>query len=229
MSRPCASMRMDRAMMRRRDFTTGLLAGAATLGPWPPARAQAPMPVVGLLRMTSATDSAHLVAAFREGLSESGFVEGQNVAIDYRFADNDRGRAPRLASELVARRVAVIATDQGAREAKAATAETPILFVLGADPVALGLVASLNRPGGNVTGGVFLSSQLGAKRIELLRQLVPTAATIGVLAFSISPEDKTERDQVEAAAASSGQQLLVAEVAQEADIDKAFASFAEKR
>ena len=215
-------------MMRRRDFTTGLLAGAATLGPWPPARAQAPMPVVGLLRMTSATDSAHLVAAFREGLSESGFVEGQNVAIDYRFADNDRGRAPRLASELVARRVAVIATDQGAREAKAATAETPILFVLGADPVALGLVASLNRPGGNVTGVVFLSSQLGAKRIELLRQLVPTASMIGVLAFPNSAEDSTERAQVEAAAKTLGQPILIADAVHDGEIDQAFAGFAEK-
>jgi putative ABC transport system substrate-binding protein len=216
--------------MRRRDFTAGLL-GATTLGTWPlSARAQpAAMPVVGFLRVTSAADSAHLAAAFRQGLKESGFNEGQNVAIEYRYAENQRERAPALAADLIGRKVAVIATDQAVREVKAASSTIPILFVLGADPVAAGLVTSLNRPGANVSGIVFFSSQLGAKRIELLRQLVPAATTIGVLAFSASPEDKTERDQVEAAAASSGQQLLVVDVAQEADIDKAFASFAEKR
>ena len=215
--------------MRRRDFTAGLL-GAATLGAWPlSARAQqAAMPVVGFLRVTSAADSAHLAAAFRQGLKESGFNEGQNVAIEYRYAENQRERAPALAADLIGRKVAVIATDQAVREVKAASSTIPILFVLGADPVAAGLVASLNRPGANVSGIVFFSSQLGAKRIELLRQLVPAATTIGVLAFAVSPEDKTERDQIEAAAAGAGQQLLIADVAQEADIDKAFASFAEK-
>jgi putative ABC transport system substrate-binding protein len=215
--------------MRRRDFTAGLL-GAATLGAWPlSARAQqAAIPVVGFLRVTSAADSAHLAAAFRQGLKESGFNEGQNVAIEYRYAENQRERAPALAADLIGRKVAVIATDQAVREVKAASSTIPILFVLGADPVAAGLVASLNRPGANVSGIVFFSSQLGAKRIELLRQLVPAATTIGVLAFAVSPEDKTERDQIEAAAAGAGQQLLIADVAQEADIDKAFASFAEK-
>jgi putative ABC transport system substrate-binding protein len=215
--------------MRRRDFTAGLL-GAATLGAWPlSARAQqSAIPVVGFLRVTSAADSAHLAAAFRQGLKESGFNEGQNVTIEYRYAENQRERAPALAADLIGRKVAVIATDQAVREVKAASSTIPILFVLGADPVAAGLVASLNRPGANVSGIVFFSSQLGAKRIELLRQLVPAATTIGVLAFAVSPEDKTERDQIEAAAASSGQQLLIANVAQEADIDKAFASFAEK-
>jgi putative tryptophan/tyrosine transport system substrate-binding protein len=212
--------------MRRRRFIT--LAGGALA--WPlAARAQQAMPVVGFLRMTSAADSAHLVAAFRAGLGEAGFVEGQNVAIEYRYADNDRSRAPHLAAELVGRRVAVIATDQGAREVKAATSETPILFVLGADPVGLGLVASLNRPGGNVTGIVFLSSQLGAKRIELLRQLVPAASTIGVLAFPNSPEDSTERAQVEAAAQTLGQPILIADAVRDGEIDQAFARFAESR
>ncbi|MDB5875919.1 MAG: hypothetical protein JWQ07_5361, partial [Ramlibacter sp.] len=215
--------------MRRRDFTAALL-GSATLGAWPlsaPAQ-QSTMPVVGFLRVTSAADSAHLAAAFRQGLKESGFIDGQNVAIEYRYAENQRERAPALAADLIGRQVAVIATDQAVREVKAASSTIPILFVLGADPVAAGLVASLNRPGANVTGVVFFSSQLGAKRIELLRQLVPTATTIGVLAFAVSPEDKTERDQIEAAAAGAGQQLLIADVAQEADIDKAFAGFAEK-
>jgi putative ABC transport system substrate-binding protein len=217
--------------MRRRDFTAGLLGGTAILGAWPlSARAQQPaMPVVGFLRLTSAADSAHLAAAFRQGLKESGFIEGQNVAIEYRYAENHRERASALAADLIGRQVVVIATDQAVREVKAASSAIPILFVLGADPVAVGLVASLNRPGANVTGIVFFSSQLGAKRIELLRQLVPTATAIGVLAFSNSPEEKTERDQVEAAAGSAGQQLLIADVAQEGDIDNAFATFAGKR
>jgi putative ABC transport system substrate-binding protein len=177
--------------MRRRDFTAAMLGGAATLGAWPLAAGagQPAVPLVGFLRMTSAADSAHLVVAFRQGLKESGFIEGQNVAIEYRYAENHCDRAPTLVAELIGRQVAVIATDQAAREAKAATSAIPILFVLGADPVAVGLVKSLNRPGANVTGIVFFSSQLGAKRIELLRQLVPTAITIGVLAFPLSPED----------------------------------------
>jgi putative ABC transport system substrate-binding protein len=185
-------------------------------------------PVIGFLRMTSAADSAHLVAAFRQGLKESGFIEGQNVAIEYRYAENHRDRAHDLAGELIGRRAAAIVTDQAVREAKAASSEIPIVFILGADPVAGGLVASLNRPGGNVTGIVFLSSQLGAKRIELLRQLVPTATTIGVLAFPISPEDKTERSQIEAAAKTAGQQILIVDAARASEIDSAFATFAEK-
>ena len=217
--------------MRRRDSIKTLLGAAATLGAWPLiARAQQPaMQVVGFLRMTSAADSAHLAAAFRLGLKQSGFIEGQNVAIEYRYAENHRDRAPALAAELMGRKVAVIATDQAIREAKAATSTVPLLFILGADPVAAGLVASLNRPGANVTGIVFFSAQLGAKRIELLRQLVPTATTIGVMAFPISPEDKTERSQVEAAAASSGQQILIADAVREGEIERAFATFAEKR
>jgi putative ABC transport system substrate-binding protein len=189
----------------------------------------AAMPVIGFLRMTSAADSAHLVAAFRQGLKESGFIEGQNVAIEYRYAENHRDRAHDLARELIGRRAAAIVTDQAVREAKAASSEIPIVFILGADPVAGGLVASLNRPGGNVTGIVFLSSQLGAKRIELLRQLVPAATTIGVLAFPISPEDKTERSQIEAAAKTAGQQILIVDAARDSEIDSAFATFAEKR
>src|ERR1043166_6966551 len=216
--------------MRRRDFTTALLGGAATLGAWPLAsRAQGAMPVMGFLRMTSAADSAHLVAALRQGLAESGFVEGQNVAIDYRYAENPRDRARGLAGELVARRVAVIVTDQAVREAKAASSAIPILFVLGADPVAGGLVASLNRPRGNVSGSVLLLSQLRAKRSGRLRELVPTATTIGVLAFPASPEDKTERSQIEAAAKTVGQQILVVDAVRDSEIDAAFASFAEKR
>ena len=187
------------------------------------------MPTIGFLRVTSAADSAHLAAAFRQGLKESGFIEGQNVAIEYRFAENRRDRLPAFAGELIERRVAMIATDQAVREAKAATSTIPIVFVLGADPVADGLVTSLNRPGANVTGIVFFSSQLGAKRVELLRRLVPTATTLGVLAYPASPEDKTERSQIEAAAATAAQQLVIADAVRENEIDNAFAMFAEKR
>ena len=187
------------------------------------------MPAIGFLRMTSAADSAHLVAALRQGLGESGFVEGPNVRIEYRYAENHRDRARGLAGELIDRRVAMIVTDQAVHEAKAASSGIPVVFVLGADPVASGLVASLNRPGGNVTGIVFLSSQLGAKRIELLRQLVPAATTIGVLAFPVSPEDRTERSQIEAAAKTAGQQILIVDAARDSEIDSAFATFAQKR
>ena len=187
------------------------------------------MPTIGFLRVTSAANSAHLAAAFRQGLKESGFIEGQNVAIEYRFAENRRDRLPAFAGELIERRVAMIATDQAVREAKAATSTIPIVFVLGADPVADGLVTSLNRPGANVTGIVFFSSQLGAKRVELLRRLVPTATTLGVLAYPASPEDKTERSQIEAAAATAAQQLVIADAVRENEIDNAFAMFAEKR
>jgi putative tryptophan/tyrosine transport system substrate-binding protein len=217
--------------MRRRDFTAGLLGAAATLAarPWA-ARAQRPaVPSIGFLRMTSAPDSAHLLSGLRQGLKESGFVDGQNVAIEARYADNHRDRAADLAAELIGRKVALIVTDQAAHVAKAATSSVPIVFVLGADPVRIGLVKSLNQPGGNVTGVVFFSSQLGSKRIDLLRQLVPTATTMGMLAFSLSPEDKTERDQIEAAAQNAGQKLLIADAVQESDMDKAFATFAEKR
>jgi putative ABC transport system substrate-binding protein len=186
------------------------------------------MPTVGFLRMTSAADSAHLLAGLRQGLKDAGFVECQNVAIEARYAENHRDRAAALAADLIAQKVAVIVTDQAVRAAKAATSSIPILFVLGADPVADGLVSSLNRPGGNVSGVVFFSSQLGAKRIGLLRQMVPGATTIGMLAFSLSPEDKTERNQIEAAARETGQKILIVDAARESDIDAAFATFAEK-
>jgi putative ABC transport system substrate-binding protein len=217
--------------MRRRNFTAGLLTGAVTLvaRPWAAYAQQPAVPSIGFLRMTSAPDSAHLLAGLRQGLKESGFVDGRNVTIEARYADSHRDRAPALAADLIGRKVALIVADQAVHLAKAATSSVPILFVLGADPVKTELVASLNKPGGNVTGIVFFSSQLGSKRIDLLRQLVPSATTIGMLAFSLSPEDKTERDQIEAAAENAGQKLVIADAAHESDIDKAFATFAEKR
>jgi putative ABC transport system substrate-binding protein len=216
--------------MLRREFTKGLLASTVS-GLWQ-AAAQAQKsapPSVGFLRVTSEADSAHLAAAFRRGLGEAGFVDGQNVTIEHRYAENQRERIPDLVRELIAKRVALIATDQAVRQAKTATSELPLLFVLGADPVQDGLVASLNRPGGNISGIVFFSSQLGAKRIELLRQLVPAASTIGVLAYPVSPEDRTERRQVEEAARAASQQILVIDAARDSEIDQAFTTFVEKK
>jgi len=215
--------------MRRRDFTAGLLGGTVGLVVRPRiVRAQRAMPTIGFLRITSAADSAHLLAALTQGLKEAGFVAGQNFALEARYADNHRDRAAALAADLVKREVAVIITDQAVHDVKAATSKIPIVFVLGADPVAAGLVSSLNRPGANISGVVFFSSQLGAKRIGLLRQMIPAGTTIGMLAFSLSPEDKTERNQVEAAAREVGQTMFFVDVAQADGIEPAFAKFAEK-
>ncbi len=212
-------------MMRRREFVFGA-AGAAAVRPVAVRAQQRPAPVLGFLRVTSANDSQRLVAAFRNGLKESGFVEGQDIAIEYLFAEGHRERLPALANDLVGRQVAAIMTDQAVHQLKAVTSTIPIIFALGADPVAQGLVASLNRPGGNISGIVFFSSQLGAKRFELLKQLVPAAKTIGMLAYPASREDKTERAQIEAAAARIGQPLVIADAVNEREIDSAFAGFA---
>jgi putative ABC transport system substrate-binding protein len=210
--------------MRRRDFIT-LLGGAA--GAWPfTAWAQSAMPIVALIRVTSEADSAHLAAALREGLKQSGYVVGQNVAMEYRYADNHRDRLPALVSDVIDNHPAVIVTDQAVRQVQAATSTVPILFALGADPVTDGLVPSLNHPGGNTSGAVFFSATLGAKRLGLLRQMVPAAKTIGMLAYPDSPEDATERRQIEAAAHGIGQPVIVTEARIPADFDTAFTTFA---
>jgi putative ABC transport system substrate-binding protein len=213
--------------MQRREFIAAL-AGAVVAGNVPVAAGaqQGKLPTVGFLRVTSAADSAHLEAAFRAGLKDSGFVDGQNVHVEARYAANDRGRLPALVGELLAHGATVIATDQAVHQVRAATSSVPTLFVLGADPVELGLVKSLNRPGGNITGIVFFSSQLGAKRIDLLRQLLPQATNFGILAFTSSQEDLTELAQVKATAAAVGQQLVVAAIARDDEIDQAFTKFA---
>jgi putative ABC transport system substrate-binding protein len=213
--------------MRRREFV-GLIGAAAA---WPlAARAQQPaMPVIGFLRSTSFADSTHLVTAFRQGLKEAGFVEGRNVAIEFRSADDHPDRLPALVAELISRPVAVIVgNNNSALAAKAATTTVPIVFATGADPVRVGLVASLNRPGGNVTGVSFFSSVLGAKRLELLRKLVPKATTIAMLVNPSSPETEAERSDVQAAALAIGQQLIVLDAGSERDIETAFATFVQR-
>jgi putative ABC transport system substrate-binding protein len=214
--------------MRRRDFVT--LAGGAAIA-WPlVAHAQQPtMPVIGFLRSTSLAVSTPMVTGFRQGLTAAGFTEGQNVAIEYRYADSQRERLPGLVAELIRLPVAVIvANNIAALAAKAATTTVPIVFATGSDPVVDGLVASLNRPGGNVTGVSFLAGLLGPKRLEMLRQLVPTAATIAILVGTDTLEARIERRDVELAAQALGQQLIVAPVTSEGELDGAFTSIVER-
>jgi putative ABC transport system substrate-binding protein len=222
-------MQFDR--IKRREFIT-LLGGALT---WPMAgRTQQAMPVIGFLRSSSSVDSVHLVAAFRQGLKEAGFVEGQNCAIEFRWADNQIDRLPALVAELLSRPVTVILANlNSALAAKIATTTVPIVFASGGDPVADGLVASLNRPGGNVTGIHFLLGELGAKRLELLRQLVPNATTrTTTIAMLVNPrhsDTDAERRDVLAAARTMGQQLTVLDIDSEEDIEAAFATLAQHR
>ena len=167
--------------MRRRDFIK-VIAGSAVIWPLTAHAQQRATPIVGFLRSTSSAPFQNLVVAFGQGLNEAGFVEGQNVAIEYRYADNQIDRLPALVADLIRLPVAVIVVNSGAAfAAKAATTTVPIVFAAGDDPVKSGLVASLNRPGGNITGVTYLSSTLGAKRLELLHQLVPKATLIAML------------------------------------------------
>jgi putative tryptophan/tyrosine transport system substrate-binding protein len=215
--------------LKRRDFIA--LIGAATT--WPlAARAQQPaMPVVGFLDPTSAEAEADRLRAFRQGLKDAGFVEGENVEIVYRFAENRSDRLPALAADLVRRQVAVIATRSvGALAAKAATSTIPIVFLLSEDPVRLGLVASLARPAGNATGINFFSTELTAKRLELLREVVPRAARVAVLvnpAYAVRTE-ATVRD-VQAAARAMGLQIQLLNASTSHEINAAFATFVRDR
>ena len=214
--------------MRRRQFIT-LIGGAAVA--WPlGARAQQPaMPVVGFVRSTSLAPFQNLVVTFGDGLKEAGLVAGQNVAIEYRYAENQRDRLPALVAELLGIPVAVLVVNSGAAAAaKAATTMVPIVFVAGADPVKDGLVASLNRPGGNITGVSWLGAQVGAKRLELLRQIVPKTTTIGMLEDLDSPGTEAERTDVQAAAQAIGLQLIIIDVNNDRDIETAIASFVQR-
>jgi putative tryptophan/tyrosine transport system substrate-binding protein len=209
--------------MRRREFIT-LLGGVAA--GWPlTVRAQQPIPVVGFLRSTPSKPFAHLVMAFREGLREVGFIEGQNVAIEYRWADNHLDRLPGLAADLVQRQVvAIIGNGLAVRAAKVATATIPIVFVLADDPVKSGLVTSLNRPGGNLTGVTFFGGEsLGVKRLELLHEVAPKGSAIAVLLDPNYPEGGSELSAVEAAAFGFGRSILVVRTESARDFDAAFA------
>jgi putative ABC transport system substrate-binding protein len=194
------------------------------------ARAQQPaLPVVGFLRSTPLADATHLASAFRQGLKEAGFVEGRNVAVEFRSAENQPDRLPALVADLIRRQAAVMVGDtMSTIAAKAATTMVPIVFAIGGDPVRDGLVASLNRPGGNVTGVVFFGGVILAKRLELLRQLVPKATTIGVLVDPNRPDTEARRSDVEAAAQTIGQQLLILDVSSDRDIEAAFATFVQR-
>jgi len=218
-------------MIRRREFITLLGAAAAA---WPLcARAQQPaMPVIGFLNPASPDGMGDRLRAFRRGLKESGYIEGENVAIEYRWADNQVERLPALAADLVRRRVAVIATmgPLSVFAAKAATATIPTLFLAAEDPVRLGLVASLARPGGNLTGINLLSGELAAKRLEILHEMLPAAARIAVLVNPTNPTnlESTLRD-IEPAAHTMGLQMHVLNASTGSEINAAFATFPQDR
>ncbi len=220
--------------MRRREFST-LLGGAATVSTVSPSRLRAQqksMPVVGLLGSTSYAEWANFVVAFRQGLSGAEFVEGRGVAIEYRWAASQFDRLPALATDLVGRQVTAIVAMGGsvsALAAKASTATIPAVFVIGADPVKLGLVASLNRPGGNVTGVSFLLNALVAKRLELMRELVLTVTEVGLLVSPRNPNAESDTKDVQAAARALGLQMHVVNASSEIEFTQAFASLVEQR
>jgi putative ABC transport system substrate-binding protein len=217
--------------MRRREFI-GLLGSAAVA--WPlMARAQQPMPVVGFLNAASPGPYALHVAAFRQGLKELGYVEGQNVAIEFRWAEGKNERLPALVADLVNRKVRVIAlpgSTPAAQAAKAATANIPVIFGVGGDPIQLGLVSSLNRPGGNLTGVTALSVELAPKQLQLLHELMPTMTAVAVLINPTSPAlaEATLRD-LHAATRTLGVQLHVVHASTDSELDTAFASVANLR
>jgi ABC-type uncharacterized transport system substrate-binding protein len=217
--------------MRRREFITLCGAAAAT---WPlTARAQQPaMPVIGYLGPESPTVFASRVRAFRQGLGETGFAEGRNVAIEFRWAEGQHNRLPALAADLVSRQVAVIVAPGGAPSglaAKSATTTIPIVFEMGADPIAIGLVGSLNRPGGNLTGVSSLNVQVTPKRLEILHEVVPAAAEIAVLVNPTSPTTDSQLRNLQAAARALRLQLHVLHASTEREFDAVFATLLQLR
>ena len=218
-------------MSSRRKFITLLGGTAAT---WPlAARAQQPaMPVIGFLSSLAPSDSDLIVPAFREGLGATGFVEGRNIAIEYRWAEGDFQRLPALSADLVRRNVAVIAAISGtpaALAAKAATTTTPIVFAIGGDPIAPGLVANLSRPGGNITGVSFYNTAVATKRLDLARELSAKGSTIAMLINPDNPPSAVERTAVQEAAAALGQPLRILHASTPSQIDDAFASIEQER
>ncbi|MGB6663231.1 MAG: ABC transporter substrate-binding protein [Xanthobacteraceae bacterium] len=215
--------------MRRRDFVTLLGAAAA----WPlAARAEhATLPIIGFMSGRAPADSTHLVVAFQQGLAEAGFTDGQNIKIEYRWAEGDYDRLPALAADLVSRNVAVlvgVGGDVSALAATRATTTIPVVFGMGADPVKAGLVASFNRPGGNVTGFTLWTSEMESKRLGLLRELVPAVPLIGILANPQFPPTMQEVDDLELAAKGVNQRLLVAGADNDAELDAALTSLVQR-
>jgi len=218
--------------MRRREFIAGISSAAA----WPvAARAQqSVMPVVGFLSGQSADTSAFLVDAFRQGMKETGYVEGSNVAIEFRWAENQIDRLPTLAADLVSRKAAVIAATGGggtaaSLAAKAATTTIPIVFTSGVDPVKIGLVASLNRPSGNVTGITFLALALDAKRLELLQELVPKVTAVAVLLNPTFPDAADHLREIQEAARTIGERVTILNASNVPEIDAAFETLVQMR
>jgi putative tryptophan/tyrosine transport system substrate-binding protein len=216
--------------LRRRDFIT-VLGGTAVAWPFAAHAQQAAPPVIGFLNTASRAIAPPPMAEFRQGLKAEGYVEGQNVEIDTRWANWDLAQLPALAADLVHRQVAVIVATGGPAAllaAKRATSTIPIVFTGGDDPVGLGLVASLNRPGGNATGVIYVSTSLGGKRLGLLGQMVPQAKTVAFLSENVSLRGiQQQKSELLAAAASTGQQLIVSEIRSDDDIDAAFSTFVE--
>jgi putative ABC transport system substrate-binding protein len=216
--------------MNRRDLIM-LIGGAAA---WPvAARAQqGAVPVIGWLNSTSLDATKSGVAAFRQGLAEAGIVDGQNATIEYRWAEGQYDRLPALAADLVRRQVAVIATTSGippALAAKAATTSIPIVFTVGSDPIALGLVASLNHPGGNLTGVSILNVELAPKRLELLHELIPAATVMALLVNPANPNAETQSRELQSASRSLGIELHIVRASTDRDLEAVFASLSEPR
>ena len=211
--------------MRRREFIIG---GAVAVWPYAARAQQAARPVIGFLNGQSPTEFATYVDAFRQGLDATGFAEGLNVVIDYRWAEGQSDRLPALAAELVRRPVAVIVatgTTAAALAAKASTATIPIVFTTGGDPVKAGLVRGLDRPGGNITGISFLNGETGSKRLELLREIVPSATLVGFLVNRANPNTDSEIGDLLKAAPVLGRQVQVVSASSEREIDTAFVTF----
>jgi len=216
--------------MRRREFIT-LLGGAAAAWPLAARAQQLPVPVIGYLHSGSSSSYGHLVAGFREGLKETGYIEGRNVAIDYRWAEGRYDQLPVLAADLVSRRVSVIVTQGGdppPLAAKSATSTIPIVFTSSSDPVKLGLVGSLNRPGGNVTGFWAYTSQLGPKRFEMMRQLFPASTLIAVLMNPHNPNAHIDMPGLQDAARTLGQSISFVMASSETEIDAVFATLSDQ-
>ena len=218
--------------MRRRDFIA-LVGGAAAVSPFAARGQQLPLPVVGYLGSESPELFTTRLRAFRQGLAETGYVEGKNVAIEYRWADSRNDRLPALAADLVRAKVAVISTGgslASALASKAATSTIPIVFEIGADPVVTGLVTSLNRPGGNITGVTSLNAQVGPKRLELLHELLPTAATFALLINPTNPGSaEATSKELQAAARALKLQLHVLNASTERDFDSIVSQLSEAR